>query len=313
MRGLIIERRSAVSDAWRWLAAGIPDRLKQLWRGPVATSQLTPGGLGPIEGAGWLRPVDLSIAPEATLAMRLVIPTEGRHELPYAVELAIRQDTPFEPDELVVQAVEVERGGGSETYLVHAVPRRLIADARKALGHRRLGRVTAVASRGPDLATALFPLRRLSASLAWLPLAVIVGVGVIGSYGVLVEQDRRVAALEAQTASVLTELRQVSAELETVEAQAAGGTFVAAAIAAQPPASMLLERARRQLGAAVEVTQVEVRNGELRLSLRTPDALADMARFSEAGWVAAIEGAITADPSASRELATLRLLPEATP
>ena len=308
MRGLIILRRSAMIDALRWLATGIPVPLKRFWRGPVATAQITASGLGPVEGAGWLRPVDLRVAPEAMLPMRLAIPTEGRHELPHAIALAIRQDTPFEPDELVVQAIEVERGGGSETYAIHAVPRRLISEARRAVGHRRLGRIAATAG-GPDLAGALFPLRRFSPWLAALPFLVIALVGMIGSYEVLAEQDRQVAELEARTTSVLNELRQVSAKLEALEAQAAAGNLITAAIAAELPALVLLERARQQLGEAAEVTQVELRDGELRLSLRTPDVLAEMARFADAGWVAAIEGAITADPVASREIATLRLAP----
>jgi hypothetical protein len=308
MRGLIIQRRSAVTDAVRWLAAGFPARLTRFWRGPAANARLTASGLGAVEGAGWLRPVDLTVAPEAMLPMRLVIPTEGRHELSHAIALAIRQDTPFEPEELVVQAVEVERGGGSETYAIHAVPRRLVSEARKSLGHQRLGRITTMAG-GPDLAAAVIPLRRFSPWLVAFPLLVIALVGVVSSYQVLAEQDRRVAELETQTSSVLTELRQVSAELEALETRAAAGNLVTAALTAELPALVLLERARQQLGEAAEVTQVELRDGELRLSLRTPDVLAEMARFADAGWAAAIEGAITADPVASREIATLRLAP----
>lgn len=306
MHGLIIQRRSAATDAWRWLAAGFPARLTRFWRGPVATARLTASGLGAVEGAGWPRSVDLSVAPEAMLSMRLVVPTEGRHELSHAIALAIRQDTPFEPDELVVQAVEIDRGGGSETYAIHAVPTRLIAEAKKSLGHRRLGRITATAG-GPDLAAALFPLRRLSPWLPTLPLLAMTLVGVIGSYEVLAGQDRRVAELEAQTSVVLTELRHVSAKLEALDAHAAAGNLVTAALTAGLPALLLLERARQQLGEAAEVTQVELRDGELRLSLRTPNVLAEMGRFADAGWVAAIEGAITADPVASREIAIMRL------
>lgn len=308
MQGLIIQQRSVVTDALRWLAAGIPARLTRFWRGPVATAQLTASGLGAVEGAGWPRPVDLSVTPGAMLPMRLVIPTEGRHELSHAIALAIRQDTPFEPGELVMQAVEVDRGGGSETYAICAVPRRLIEEARKSLGHRRLGRITATAG-GPNLAAALFPLHRFSLWLAALPIIVIALVGFIGSCQVLAEQDHRVTELEAETSMVLAQLRQVSAELDALEADAAAGNLVTAALTADLPALVLLERARRQLGEAAEVTQAELRDGELWLSLRTPDVLAETALFADAGWGATIEGAITADPAASREIATLRLSP----
>lgn len=307
MRGVIVKRRVAVAEALRWLFAGIPERLVRLWRGPTASAEITANGLGKVTGASRLRPVSLTVAPDAMLPMRLVIPSEGRNELRHAVALAIRQDTPFEPDEVVALAVEAERGAGSETYLVHAVPKRLIADAVGKVGHLRLDRVSVASLHGPDLATAMFPWRRARPWLAALPLAVILVVMGLGAHGVLAEQQRQAAGLEIETAVALAQLRELSDELEGIEARATAGKQIAAKIGAAPVAFVLLDQARHLLSSSTEVAEVELRAGELRLSLRTADALADMALFVEAGWSAAIEGAITADPMSGREIATLRL------
>jgi len=307
LHSVIIRRRSLVDDALRWLAAGVPDRLLRLWRGPAASGEIGASGLVDLAGTGWLRPVNLSVLPEAMLPMRLVIPTEGRHELRHAVALAIRQDTPFESDEVVAQAVEVERRAGSETYLVHAVPRRLIADAVRKIGHRRLGRIVAGPVGGPDLAEAMLPWRKMLRWRALLPVVVILGVAAVGAHDLLAEQDGRAEALEGEVAAALAELRQLSGELDVIEAKAAAGNQIAAAITAAPPAFVQLEGVRRALPPTSEVVQVELRTGELLLSLRSLDSLGDMARFVEAGWSASIEGAITADPASGREIAMLRL------
>lgn len=306
MRGIVVRRRSLVDDVLRWLSPGVLGQFAQWWRGPVASADIGAGGLGEVTGARWLRPVDLKVAPEAMLTMRLAIPTAARHELPHAVALAIRQDTPFEPHELLVQAVEIERGAGSESYLVHAVPKRLVDDAVRRVGHIRLGRIH-VGEGAPDLGGAMFPWRRARPWLALLPLTVMFGVAATGAHGLLADQDQKAALLEAQVATALAELRQLSGELDTIETETALANQIAAGIAATPAAFLMLERARGALPPATEVVQVELRAGELRLSLRSGDALADMARFTEAGWSATIDGAITADPPSGREIAVLRL------
>jgi len=273
----------------------------------VVTAELTRSGVGSVGGASWSRPINLTVAAEAMLPIRLVIPTEGRQELRHAVALAIRQDTPFDPGEVVAQAVEVERGAGSETYLIQAVPKRLIYEAVRKVGHRRLERIIAGNAGGPDLAAAMFPWRRAMRWLPLLPMAVILIVAGVGGYDVLMEQDRRAGALEVQVTAALAELRRLSVDLDLVEAKAVAGTQIAKAIAAAPSAFLLLEQARRLLPPSSEVLQAELREGELLLSLRTPDALGDLGRFSKAGWTAAIDGAITADPASGREIAVLRL------
>jgi hypothetical protein len=270
-------------------------------------------GLGEINGARWLRPVDLNVTPEAILAMRLAIPTAARRDFPHAVGLAIRQDTPFEPDELLVQALEVERDAGSETYLVNAVPKRLIEDAARRVGHIRLGRIGAGGNGIPDLAEAMFPWRRPLKWLTVLPLMTIFGVAATGTYGALADLDQKAAAIGEQVAATLAELRHLSGELDAIDARAAAGRNIATTIAAVPPAFLLLERARHELPTTTEVTQAELGDGELRLSLRSEDALGDMAGFIDAGWSAAVDGAITSDPTSGREIVVLRLSPTALP
>lgn len=307
MHRVIIRHRSVVTDALRWLGGGVPQRLVAWWRGPSARAEITASGVGAVSGATWWRPVALTVAPEAALQMRLVVPAEARRDLPHAVALAIRQDTPFEPEEVVAQAVEVERSGGNETYLIHLVPRRLIAEAVENVGRHRLGRVSAGAPEGPDLAAALFPGRRLRPWITVLPALIIIGVLAFGATHGLAEQEGRAAALEGEVAARLAELRGLAGQLEAIDVKAAAGNEIAAAIASSPVAAVLLERVRGALLPATEVTQVDLRGRDLTVSLRTSNALKDLARFIEAGWSATIEGAITAEPASGKEMATIRL------
>lgn len=292
---------------WDWLRAGLPPQLVGFVRGPVGSAGVTSRGVNNCVRAGWLRRIDLTVTAEAFLPLRLILPRAGRNELRHAVDLSISQETPFDPNEVICQAVEIERSSESETFLVHVVPRRLIANAVKQLGPRSVGRIAIVGYEDVDLSPAVFPLRVLAPWLALLPILLLAIVLGTRAELALREQAQVMDTLESDASVALARLRALSDEFDALDASASGQRQVETALAGKISVLSLLERARRLISAQTEVTAVELRDGELRLSLRTNNVLAELAIFAASGWPGTVDGAITSDPATGQENATLRL------
>ena len=259
-----------------------------------------------------LRPLLVVVPDTSILRTTLALPRASRQDLPHAIDLFLREKTPFAPAEVLVHADEQARPAGDEPsrYLLRILPRAVLdrAGARWGIPLRRIGHVVTASAPAADFAPALFPLRRYTRWLAALPIAL-----VVLSLTALAAEDlaglrQRVGGLEAALDDATVSAKSLAAEAESRRQASAGRDTVGAAIAGIWSSFGTLEAIRHALPAGVHVTAIELRGAETKLAVGAPNVLAVMQALAAppAHWRASVEGAITAAPQGD-ELGTIVL------
>lgn len=313
MKGLVIKRRSLWAQLDAWLRSSLPG-LSSALAGPSTRYVI---GEGASAATSPFRPLEIVLPDELLLKRRLRIPRQGLPDLAHAIKLLVSRETPFDMDELLICAQE-EKSAESDERLSFALHMTPVASLRQALQDARLPirsvRSVSIAEAGGsaiDVATALRPSLRLTRLLPLIPIVMIAGAAVSFSQALLAERNAQVTALKQQLEAQTTQLEIVSRRLEEEKARTASSDAVTRLVEADARLHDGLRWLRASLPETTEVLRFGFSPEALRLSVRSPDILADMETLQEQAGpcVASLDGAITADPSAGLELASILCVP----
>ncbi len=313
MTSFVIADRSFVSEALRSAHKALPAAVRRLIRGAVDTVALADTS----DGRRYrpLQRVDVLVPADMVLRRRIVVPAKARKEIGHAVELFIRTETPFSPEDVLAHAREEAARPADQqvAYAVRLLPRATLrqALATRKLHVRQVDRVVLDGVADVDFAPALFPARRFLRWLPAIPIVVILTAVAWHGLGDLSQRQSRIAELEDRVAATLVRVKALTGDIEAARQQASGTLAVLKLLSDTPSAVATLEAIRRSLPAGTEVLRLDLRGSEVRLAVRSPNALADAQALSvaPAPWAGSIEGPITADPGSSLEMATILLRP----
>ena len=313
---MVIRDCSLWTTLVRVVIDSIPKIARDLVRGPAGAVTIDALRQVKLEMPRAFRPVDIVLQSSCALAMQIAIPADGRGDMHHAVALAVAEQTPFEASEVLAHAAEQEpmHADGMRKYLVHLVPRSIVLTALADHGVRpsRVRRVLLETQGSPgrriDLQYSLLPHRRLLRALVLLPLLLLFGSALWLAHTELSSRQRVAAALDAEIAATLGQLREATTTLDALKAQNAGVSQVRAALDASQSAFLMLSALRQALPTGTALQRIDLHDGDLRLGVKSGGVLRDMTAF-EPDWSISIEGAITTDPASGKELATLLLRP----
>lgn len=314
MTSIVIADRSFLSEIMRAARSALSPALIELFRGPVETILIeqTPTG----KRRRSRKPIDVVVSPDIVLRRRIVVPAKARKDVAHAIDLFIRTETPFAPGDVLVHALEepVRPSDQQVGYTVRLLPRATLLAGLETHG-LRLRQVVRIGLHGMpevDFADAMFPRRRLTRWLPAIPvLLALVGLGLLG-LGELSQRQSQLAGLETEMGETLGRIRAITAEMDAARQQLSGTAAVRQQLAAAPSAFLTLEAIRQALPNHAEVLRVDLRGAEIRLAIRSPNALGDAQQLAGKGvdWSSSIEGPITADPTSNLEIATILLRPQ---
>ncbi|MBI4924137.1 MAG: hypothetical protein HY834_20570 [Devosia nanyangense] len=262
------------------------------------------------------RPVDLIVTADMVLQRKVSVPKSGRQDISSAIELFLRYDTPFDPGDVVVHALELPRGPGAEqaAYMIRVLPRAAIDDALTSFRIRRSQLRKVLVAGGSDtldevdVAPALFPQWRWTRWLVIIPIVVVISSICALAFGNLTQLQAKVAEFDQQVATQLAIVKSLGQQLDTLHRGSTGEATVMDLVQKTPSSFEWLEDIRRLLPGTIEISRIEMHSGELRLSVRSPDVLADVQRLGGSHlWSSSLEGAITADPASKQDVATILL------
>jgi hypothetical protein len=310
---LVIRRQTWIRSYLSAMQRALPKSLQGWFRGPVATLWLD--GAAPFARLGYLRPFDLVLGDDVVLKRRLSLPRMARADLPHAVELFIREETPFEPREVLIEAEERPAAPGDEqlTYLLRMLPVAQLEQGLRRLRLRR-GRVRKVLLEDgsgqlseTQFARALLPHRRVKAWLTVIPIVIFATAMISAASQDLRSRQNQLSELEMEVETATATGKTLNAELDVREKATAGEEAAIALIVSTPSAFAMLEAIRHLLPNPTEVTRLELHSGELRIAVLSSNVLVDAQSLSRSSlhWSGAVEGAITADPQGKGELATI--------
>lgn len=318
MSTIVVRHRSVLSDLWTAAVDAVPRRWRAAVAGPLNRIRIASDGAGFEEPHKPFRPVEISIASAFVLSRRLVIPRAGRQDVRYAVELLIKSETPFSPDELLIDVAFAGAmpDGGGLAYDIRLVPRTKVTDALQSLRIRpsRVRRI-AIASEPPssrvDFAAVLAPSRRWVKWLPTIPVVILVVAFVALAQFELALRQRQASDLEERVSEALTALRSATEEVELLRSSVGRGQTAEEAFASSLPAFLTLSEIRAKLPDATRLNKIEMRDRSVRLSIVTTNALEDAKGFGDQlkGWTATIEGAIAVDQGNGMESAVILLQP----
>ena len=157
-----------------------------------------------------------------------------------------------------------------------------------------------------DFWRSAFPVRAVMRWTVLLPITAMAACLVSFVAQSHVERETLLAELSRVAAERLTQLRQLTDQLEARRQQLAGSAEVVAALSTSTSAFNALEQLRTNLAADTEVSRIELDGETLLVSISAPDALASSQRLG-ATMPAQIEGAITTAPGTGFEQATVRI------
>ncbi len=269
---------SRLVRALRDLAALIPGQWREAIAGPVNQLKISPSGFAFEQPRRRLRPTDVLVSSSLVLAKRLIVPVGARKDLPHAIDLLIRSQTPFEARELLCHATaDGPVADGALTHTIHLVPRLPIEEALESAGVPRIGVRRIAMEDGPtgavEFVAAFRPIQRWL-RLLWVIPPVMVVVALCS--WTIVESGTRaqqVAILDGLIAQELSQLRAASDELDALRTQAADGAVVTQAIANSVSSYRLLADIRAAIAPSVEITKVEFRENAMRLLVKADNAL----------------------------------------
>lgn len=312
---ILVRNRSRLGELGDAALRTVPLSWRGLLRGPVTEISLgrtaeSRRRISPF------RPVDLIVTLDLVLQRKMSVPKSSRQDISSAIELFLRHDTPFDPGEVGVHALELPSGPGAEqsAYMVRVLPRAVIDDAMRYFRIRRsqLRKVLIANASGTpdeiDLAPALFPRWRWAKWLVTIPIAVVISSICTLAFGNLAQLQTRVAELDQQVATQLAVVKSLGQQLDTLHRGSTGEAAAMDLVQGTPSSFEWFEQVRKRLPGTTEISRIEMHSGELRLSVRSPDVLADVQKLGASRlWSANLEGAITADPASKQDAATILL------
>jgi hypothetical protein len=313
MKTLVITRRAAWTRLLEMCLRSLPRGLTQAISGPSTRFVV---GDAPPSVLKRLRPVEVVIPRDLTLRRRLRIPRQGLPDLAHAIDLLVKRETPFAADELLVHAQQDNRVEADQflSFVLRMTP---IIRLREALDMARIPvrAVASVAFEGPEMTAlganvvaALRPSLRIRALAQWLPILVTAIAAFLLSQGILTERQSQLAAMQQRLTQRTTELESLSRRLEGDKQRNEGRDAVAELLRGVTLPYEGLRWLRANLPDKLEVSHLEFADGEMRLSVRSPDILTDIESLNQGGggsWSASVQGALTTDPSTALEMATI--------
>ena len=161
--------------------------------------------------------------------------------------------------------------------------------------------------RGANAAAALRPTLRVISLLRWLPVVALLGAAVSLSQSLVAERQSQLVATQQYLSQRIVELEALSRGIEEQELRGAGRDAVSRLVEGAGVPYDGIRWLRARLPESLEVSQLEIASDKMRLSVRSPDVLADLDALTGDGnpWSAVLEGALTADPSTGLEMATI--------
>ncbi len=309
---VVVRSRSWVGKYARALDGMIPSSLRLLLEGARPTARIDD-----VEAPARFGSIDVVVPADLVLRTHLSLPKANGKDLPHAIDLLLRERTPFEASEVIVDAEEQEPQEGSEQadYVVRILPFALLERARARWGVRlaKIGAISVLEPSGDrietDFALALSPTRLYTRWIAVLPLALLLGAFVLFAIRDLSDRQLQVSSLGTAIQSAAITAKSLSDELEARGKASSGTKAVIALVESTPSAFATLEALRHALPAPTHITEMELQAGETRLSVRSTNVLADMQKIgsAQAQWQATIQGAITASPQGDGEIGTIVL------
>jgi hypothetical protein len=263
------------------------------------------------------RPLEVAISEELILKTRISIPRSALGDLAHAVDLLIRRETPFEPDEMLLHAQQTaSRDADQLTFVIRMLPRARVTAVFSTLGVRsgQVSRLT-VEDAGTvrteiDLSRGL---RRRTDFAGLLSAAAIALCLVAGTYLWWSELDvrtRQIALMQTEVAAVSSQLALAARELDRKRPK--GDLFDATTVLFEPgnSAFVRLMALAEALPPQVEVSRLELDGKRLRLTIRSIDILADIQSMNIISpGTTVLDGPLTADPATGLELATITVSP----
>ncbi len=312
MRTLIIERRTLWT---RWLETWAQLMPKAVARAIAGPSNRYVVGAAPPRTIDRLRPLEVVVPHDLVLRRRLRIPRMGLPDLPHAICLIVERETPFDGDELLIHAQQEETSDATQvrSFVVRMTP---VIMLRRALEAARVP-VRAVtglhleeadrALASVNLVAALRPSLRYRWLALALPIATSIAAALFLSQQYIAERSSQLATMEQYLASRVTQLESLSRKVEDWKARGMGWSTVTDLLVGTVSAHDSLRWLSAALPEATEVSRVQLVDGQMRITVRSPDVLADIETLnaSSHGCSMSIVGALTTDPSAGLELATL--------
>ena len=260
------------------------------------------------------RPVEIVVPETSILTTTLRVPKAAIRDLSFAIDLMIQRDTPFEAAELLIHADEIASSGPDElAFLVRMLPRSQFGGAATTwrLMERRLARLSLEAT-GPTSTSVDFA-RLLHGRLNWrswvplVPLALCLGGGVHIWLSEMDMRTVRIAALQDKVEVTISQLAVVKRQRDETDASQKVVDAMLSLLD-RPTTYEGLVALSAMLPADSEVSRIDVKDDELKFSLRSGDLLADIQSMNSSGnWKVSLDGPLTTDPSSGAELASLAM------
>lgn len=300
------------------LAGAVPRSWVEWTIGPTVPLHIDVGGSVLGRSRSRWRPVDVLVAPALVLTRRLAIPSEARRELRSAISLLVRSETPFRPDEVLSRAVDVDgvQDTGSLNFTVLLVPRLQVDNALRAHGidRSRVRTILPAAQEDADIDLAASYQRPWHRHRRWswsLPVLIIVGAIATWVHAEVDVRRRESLAIEVLITEQISKLKAVAAELDELRGQSEKVSAAAEAIAASVPSLEILAAVRDAQQSTTEILRIELRDRNIRLLVKTADALGEARLMGKAlpGRAVAVDGTITTDSELNVETATIVIAP----
>lgn len=314
---IAIEGQSLRSKFIAGIIQLFPASWREFYRGPATLVGIDIEGTRLVGNRRRFRPVTVLLDPALILTRRLALPASARADLASSVELMVLSETPFEPDELLIQITQLKlRPSADEIgYDVHFTPLDRVSSGLSSLGLpmwcvTRIVPSDAIEVEGNvNFAMAAGGANRLVRYGGILPGVILLGTLLVLGQVHLSGLRAHATALDMAVSVRQDAVRSVATELVVRQDAASAQAAIDQVSAESPSIFLLLEQLRANLPGAVSITRLAVDGGTVRLDVLAPDMLQLVRDLSAAmqNWVPSVDGSITRSPQGSLEMGTILL------
>jgi hypothetical protein len=311
----VTDRVGSLGRDWRTnMTEIVPRSLRKLFQGPLQRVAVDHTGATTVVPASWFRPAAVEVPPALIMRKHLSLPLSAKADLASSIQIMVLSETPFEPHEVLVDAVRRPVGAETDTltYDINLLPKSYIESGLRQMGvpHWRVlsirsRNIEGTTSNRPDFAAAFGPGRRLFRAAAILSVCAMLGSTIVAC-NLHLSSVRAVNQAMADLVSRQQEvLRGLDSDLQAGEDAIAGKLALNDAFAPIPSTFLFLERLRQALPSGTAIQRIDISMPGARVNVKYTDILGLVRALEQDAWSVRIEGPIARNGNDATETALL--------